>query len=47
MLQKVTFWAKKLDYTSIGHDLIFGLPFQTLADVKDTIDKTKSLTRID
>lgn len=40
---KVTFWAKEIGYTSIGHDLIFGLPFQKLADVKDTIDKTKSL----
>ena len=40
---KVTFWAKEIGYTSVGHDLIFGLPFQTLADVKDTIDKTKSL----
>uniref|UniRef100_UPI00404A1059 oxygen-independent coproporphyrinogen III oxidase n=1 Tax=Flavobacterium sp. TaxID=239 RepID=UPI00404A1059 len=40
---KVTFWAKEIGYTSIGHDLIFGLPFQTLSDVKDTIDKTKSL----
>lgn len=40
---KVTFWAKEIGYTSIGHDLIFGLPFQTLADAKDTIDKTKSL----
>ncbi|MEL1247717.1 oxygen-independent coproporphyrinogen III oxidase [Flavobacterium helocola] len=40
---KVTFWAKEIGYTSVGHDLIFGLPFQTLDDVKDTIDKTKSL----
>ncbi|WP_291275156.1 oxygen-independent coproporphyrinogen III oxidase [Flavobacterium sp.] len=40
---KVTFWAKEIGYTSIGHDLIFGLPFQTLEDVKDTILKTKSL----
>lgn len=40
---KVSFWAKEIGYTSIGHDLIFGLPFQTLSDVKDTIDKTKSL----
>ena len=40
---KVTFWAKEIGYTSIGHDLIFGLPFQTLDDVIDTIDKTKSL----
>ena len=40
---KVTFWAIEIGYTSIGHDLIFGLPFQTLQDVQDTIDKTKSL----
>ena len=40
---KVTFWAKEIGYTSIGHDLIFGLPFQTITEVKDTIDKTKSL----
>ena len=40
---KVTFWAKEIGYTSIGHDLIFGLPFQTLEDVMDTIDKTNSL----
>lgn len=41
---KVTFWAREIGYTSIGHDLIFGLPFQTLDDVLDTIDKTKSLS---
>lgn len=40
---KVTFWAKEIGYTSVGHDLIFGLPFQTLEDVIDTIDKTNSL----
>ncbi len=40
---KVTFWAKEIGYTSIGHDLIFGLPFQKINDVIDTIDKTKSL----
>jgi len=40
---KVTFWAKEIGYTSVGHDLIFGLPFQTLNDVMDTIDKTNSL----
>ncbi len=41
---KVTFWAKEIGYTSIGHDLIFGLPFQTLEDVIETIDKTNSLS---
>lgn len=40
---KVTLWAKEIGYTSIGHDLIFGLPFQKLEDVIDTIEKTKSL----
>ena len=40
---KVTFWAKEIGYTSIGHDIIFGLPFQELEDIKDTIEKTKSL----
>lgn len=40
---KVTLWAKEIGYTSISHDLVFGLPFQTLEDVLDTIDKTNSL----
>jgi len=40
---KVTFWAKEIGYTSIGHDIIFGLPFQEIEDVIDTIEKTKSL----
>jgi len=40
---KVTFWAKEIGYTSIGHDIIFGLPFQTIEDVMDTMEKTNSL----
>ncbi|AWG21952.1 oxygen-independent coproporphyrinogen III oxidase [Flavobacterium faecale] len=40
---KVTLWAKEIGYSSIGHDLIFGLPFQTIENVIDTIEKTKSL----
>jgi oxygen-independent coproporphyrinogen-3 oxidase len=40
---KVTFWAKEISYRSIGHDIIFGLPFQEVDDVIDTIEKTKSL----
>lgn len=40
---KVTFWAKEIGYTSISHDLIFGLPFQEIPDIIDTIEKTKSL----
>lgn len=41
---KVTFWAKEIGYTSISHDIIFGLPFQTMENVIDTIEKTKSLS---
>lgn len=40
---KVSFWAKEIGYTSISHDLIFGLPFQSSKDIIDTIEKTKSL----
>ena len=40
---KVTFWAKEIGYTSVGHDLVFGLPFQRIEDIVDTIEKTKSL----
>jgi oxygen-independent coproporphyrinogen-3 oxidase len=40
---KVTFWAKEIGYTSIGHDIIFGLPFQEIEDIVDTIEKTKSI----
>lgn len=42
-VQQVSLWAKEIGYTSIGHDLIFGLPFQELEDVIDTIEKTKLL----
>jgi oxygen-independent coproporphyrinogen-3 oxidase len=40
---KVSLWAKEIGYTSISHDIIYGLPFQTADDVIDTIEKTKSL----
>jgi oxygen-independent coproporphyrinogen-3 oxidase len=40
---KVSFWAKEIGYTSIGHDIIFGLPFQRMEDVIDTIEKTNSI----
>lgn len=40
---KVTLWAREIGYESVGHDLIFGLPMQTLEDVVDTIEKTLSL----
>lgn len=40
---KVTYWAREIGYTSISHDIIYGLPFQTIENVIDTIEKTKSL----
>ncbi|MCC6185550.1 MAG: oxygen-independent coproporphyrinogen III oxidase [Chitinophagaceae bacterium] len=40
---RATKWAREIGYTSISHDLVFGLPFQTLEDVLFTIAKTKEL----
>jgi oxygen-independent coproporphyrinogen-3 oxidase len=35
--------AREIGYTSVGHDIIFGLPFQTINHIKETILKTKAL----
>jgi len=42
-VKQVTDWARKIGYTSVSHDLVFGLPFQRLEDIFDTIEKTISL----
>ncbi len=42
-VRNVTQWAREIGYTSIGHDIIFGLPFQTLAHIEETIRKTTEL----
>ncbi|MBO3098801.1 oxygen-independent coproporphyrinogen III oxidase [Gelidibacter pelagius] len=42
-VKRVTEQAKAIGYTSVGHDLIFGLPFQTKEHVKESIAKTKLL----
>ena len=42
-VKRVTEMAREIGYTSIGHDIIFGLPFQTEIDVIETINKTQSL----
>lgn len=42
-VKKVTQWARKIGYTSVGHDIIFGLPYQSLDHIKFTIEKTKEL----
>ncbi|MFT6203337.1 MAG: oxygen-independent coproporphyrinogen-3 oxidase [Spirosomataceae bacterium] len=35
--------ARSIGYTSVNHDLVFGLPFQTFDSVKSTIEKTLKL----
>lgn len=42
-VERVHNWAKEIGYTSISHDLVFGLPFQTKENVIHTITKTKEL----
>lgn len=39
-VKKVHDEARNIGYKSISHDLIFGLPKQTLTDIEDTIEKT-------
>lgn len=43
VVKHVTEQAREVGYTSIGHDIIFGLPFQTLEHIEQTIAKTKEL----
>ncbi|TYA55918.1 oxygen-independent coproporphyrinogen III oxidase [Formosa maritima] len=42
-VKRVTELAREIGYTSVGHDIIFGLPFQTEEHVEETINKTKEL----
>ncbi|WP_456441842.1 oxygen-independent coproporphyrinogen III oxidase [Psychroserpens sp.] len=42
-VQKVTEWTRAIGYTSISHDLIFGLPFQNIETMTESINKTKLL----
>ena len=42
-VKKVTEAAREIGFTSVSHDIIFGLPFQTEEHVKETINKTKLL----
>ena len=39
-VEKVHRKAQEIGYTSISHDLVFGLPKQHLSDIKDTVAKT-------
>jgi oxygen-independent coproporphyrinogen-3 oxidase len=42
-VQEVHDTARKLGYTSISHDLVFGLPKQQMKDIINTVEKTLSL----
>jgi oxygen-independent coproporphyrinogen-3 oxidase len=42
-VEKVTIQSREIGYTSVSHDLIFGLPHQTEESIIDTIQKTKLL----
>lgn len=43
-VKRVTDWAKSIGYTSISHDIIYGLPFQTIESITQTIDQTQALS---
>lgn len=43
-VERITNQARKIGFTSISHDLIFGLPFHNLEKMKRTIHLTKSLS---
>lgn len=42
-VKNVTETARKIGYTSVGHDIIFGLPFQKKEHVVYSMEKTKEL----
>lgn len=42
-VKKVTQAARTAGFTSVAHDLVFGLPFQTTEDIVQSIWKTKEL----
>ncbi len=42
-VEKVNRKAKEIGYTSISHDLVFGLPKQVVSEIQNTISKTLEL----
>lgn len=42
-VQKATLQAREAGFTSVGHDLIFGLPFQKTEHIEKTIEQTIQL----
>jgi len=43
MVKQVVAWCRELGFGSINFDLIYGLPFQTVDSMADTLDKTITL----
>ncbi len=42
-VKTVTDLSRQIGYTSVSHDLVFGLPHQTKESIIDTIEKTRAL----
>ncbi|MGN8226093.1 oxygen-independent coproporphyrinogen III oxidase [Gracilimonas sp. BCB1] len=42
-VKRVHDWSRDIGYTSVNHDLVFGLPHQTPESIEDTINKTNEL----
>lgn len=42
-VEQVTRWAREIGYNSVNYDLIYGLPFQTLDSIHNTIDYVAEL----
>ncbi|MGA0555448.1 oxygen-independent coproporphyrinogen III oxidase [Larkinella sp. VNQ87] len=42
-VRQVTRWAREIGYTSISHDLVFGLPFQQIDSIRQNVAKTLEL----
>lgn len=42
-VKKLTDYARELGYSSVNYDLVYGLPFQTMEGLSDTIDKVIEL----
>lgn len=42
-VKRITDLSREIGYTSVGHDLIYGLPHQTVGDVERTVSITRKL----
>lgn len=42
-VQQVTQWSREIGYDSVGHDLIYGLPFQTRDHIEENMQRTNAL----